>query len=185
MTDFLVLSATMPDGNYGLSIEFGNDRAIVLDRAAALAYAEACCHQAATADHGAAVVRLLIERLGTPAEDAATFVRTNLVPNTSTAAATGPARFIATVGRAKHPRPDAGTYIGRIRLHYEGVEQGWIEPAELRTHATDVLTALAMTELDTQLLRTLVDVIGLDEPRARHVVHDLIEFMPGIREPGQ
>ncbi|WP_280413156.1 hypothetical protein [Nocardia asiatica] len=179
MTDFWVRSATMPDGRYGVSIELGPDRAYTLDRTAALKYAAACCYEATAAEHSAAVLRLFTEKLDIPREEAAAFVRRDLAPHPSTARAPAPVRFIATVGRAKHPRPDAGKTIGLVRIEHDGIEQGWVSPEELRDHATGVLSALAATELDTRLMQALVEVIDLDEASARAMVHQLGDFMPG------
>lgn len=88
-------------------------------------------------------------------------------------------RMVAGIGRAKHPRPDAGRFIPMIKVHHGDSDLGWIDPDQLHDHAGGVLTALAAADLDARLMSALVDTIGLDEPRARAVVSGLAEFMPG------
>lgn len=182
-TDFCVRSDPMPDGTYSVSIEVGDDVAFALDRARALDYAAACHAKATQADHATAVLRLLIEQLAMPHDMAGQFAAKDLRPDFSPHddAATEPMRYAVAVGRAKHPRPDAGQYIPRIMVACGETDLGWIGPEQLREHAGGVLDCLVAAQLDTGLMRELVDVIGVSEDRARAIVSDLAEYAP---QPG-
>lgn len=88
----------------------------------------------------------------------------------------GPLRFVA--GRAKHPRPDAGSLVPAVEVLHDGRKLGWVEPNQLRDHAAGVLDALAAARLDGQLKRMLTETIGLGEDHAAMMVGNLSRFLP-------
>ena len=79
-----VRSEVLPVGGYGVSISVGQDRAWVLTRARAIAYAAACVAQATTAEHDCAVYGLLVDQMGLDESTAGAFVLQDLLPNRPT-----------------------------------------------------------------------------------------------------
>ena len=174
-----VRSEVMPDGTYGVGITVEADHAFALNRDQAIAYAVACIARATEADHDTAVMRLLVNHLGMPAKLAAEFITGDLRPDRPDEhKATEPLQFSVAIGRARHPRPDAGSYVPLLMMQHDGEDVGQLAPADLREHATAVLSALAAADLDANLHRCLVSTLGLDDDRARAVVGSLAEHMP-------
>lgn len=183
--DLWVRSEVMPDGTYGVGISVERDHAFALNRDQAIAYATACIARATEADHDTAVMRLLVTKLGIPPKSAAEFIKSDLRPDRPDEhKATEPLRFSVAIGRARHPRPDAGTYIPLLMMqHANGEDAGQLTPADLRDHATAVLSVIAAADLDANLHRCLVSTLGLDDGRAKAVVGSLAEHMPGADVP--
>lgn len=177
-----VISEAMPDGSYGVAVTVGADFTMSLDRDQATAYAAACVAQATAAEHATAVMRLLIEKLGFDDGQASVlFVGQLRERYTAEQPATGPLQFVPTIGRAKHPRPDAGAFVPLIEMRLHDQTIGQISPAELRHHATGALSALAAADLDDQLRLALVEHVGVTDDIARNTVHSLGELWPADR----
>jgi hypothetical protein len=175
MPEFWVQSDVMPDGSYGASITVDSDTAFALDEPTATTYAAGCFAAAMTADHCCGVMRMMTEIGGLSAEEATDYVRlyATLAP-----IPVGPLRFVPTVGRAKHPRPDAGSVVPAVEVLHDGRKLGWVDPNQLRDHAAGVLDALAAARLDGQLKHMLTETIGLGEDHAAMMVGDLSRFLP-------
>jgi hypothetical protein len=169
----------MPDGTYGAEVTCGADHAWSLDYGQAVAYATACVEQAAAADHGTAVMRLFTE-VGIPADAAGECTRRSIgaMADGERDKATRPLRFVPSVGRARHPRPDAGRYLPVIEMKLDGKDIGVMSPQDLRDHAIGVLGALTAAKLDECVFQFLTECADLDGGTARAVVGSLSEHMP-------
>lgn len=179
-----VRSEVMPDGTYGVGLNVGADRSWALNRDQAVAYAVACFARATEVEHDTAVMRLLTGKLGIPAETAGQVIVRDLRPDRPGAHdATKPLRFLGQIGRAKHPRPDAGQYVPMLAMELDGKQVGQLTPTDLRDHAAAVLNVIEAADLDAGLLRALTGPFGLDEDRARAVVGDLANHWPEQRAP--
>lgn len=179
-----VRSEVMPDGTYGVGLNVGQDRSWALNRDQAVSYAVACFARATEVEHDTAVMRLLTGTLGIPAETAGQVIVRDLRPDRPDAHdPTTPLRFIGQIGRAKHPRPDAGTFVPLLAMELDGQQVGQLTPADLRDHAAGVLNVIEAADLDAGLLRALVGPFGLDENRARAVVEDLANHWPDRKPP--
>lgn len=180
--DLWVQSELMPDGTYGVGITVGQDRAFILNRDEAVAYATACFASATEADHDTAVMRLLTKEIGTDITTAGQFV-VELRPDRPDIKATEPLRFYVALGRAKHPRPDAGEFIPMLLMYLEKKQVGELTPADLRGHAAGVLNVLAAADLDANLRRRLMAAVGIPEEQARVFVESLADHMPDEGTP--
>jgi hypothetical protein len=164
-------------GVYVLSVSCGTDLTFTLDRDHAVRYAMAAIASAEHAEFDAAVLHLLTTSRadGKPGEGllsmqgAAMFVDTELRPDRPAldVAATEPLEFRPAV------TPDGKPFVV---LHAAGEPSGQFTPREVRSHATDVLSASVVVDLDAQLWRTLRTSIGLDDRRARRIVGDMLHF---------
>lgn len=164
-----VRSEVMPDGTYGAALSVDSDRAWALNR---------------EVEHDTAVLRLLTSKLGIPDNDAAALLTQDLRPDRpDTHDATAPLCFTGAIGRARHPRPDAGAYIPLLMMALDGRQTGQLSPADLREHAAAVLNVLAAADLDAALYRVLLAKVGLDDATARAVVDSLAEYWPPRTEP--
>lgn len=173
-----VRSEVLPDGSYGICLTAGPDHAWTLDRDAAITHAVACVARATEAEHDTATLGLLVHT-GAPRHAAAALIVEDLRPDRPDEhTATAPLAFRVGVGHAKHPRPDAGAWIPVIIMELDGQEMGQLTPADLRGHATGILSILAAVDLDTALHRVLVQRVGLDDDTARAVVDDLAHHWP-------
>ncbi|MPZ66238.1 MAG: hypothetical protein GEU83_12215 [Pseudonocardiaceae bacterium] len=178
-----VRSEVMPDGSYGVGVSVEGDYAFSLNRDQAVAYAVACFTRATEADHDTAVLRLLTQ-VGVPAKHAGQVVANDLRPDRPDEHTdTQPLRFTVAVGRAKHPRPDAGQFIPLLFLHLHDREIGQLTPSDLRDHGAAVLNVLAAADLDAALHRALTGTVGLDDDRARAIVGDLANHIPTTEPP--
>lgn len=63
----------------------------------------------------------------------------------------------------------------RLALQYHGNDVGRWEMSDAKEHMMAVLLALQVAQLDTSFLRAL-NRFGIEEGRARHVIHDLYNF---------
>jgi hypothetical protein len=179
-----VRSEVMPDGTYGVGLNVGADRSWALSRDRAVAYAVACFARATEVEHDTAVMRLLTGKLGIPAETAGQVIVQDLRPDRPDAHdATKPLRFFGQIGRAKHPRPDAGQFVPMLAMELDGKDAGQLTPADLRDHAGAVLRVIAAADLDAALLRALTGTFGLDENRSRNVIDDLANHWPDSQPP--
>lgn len=179
-----VRSEVMSDGTYGVGLNVGADRSWVLNRDEAVAYTVACFARATEVEHDTAVMRLLTGKLGLPAKEAGQLIVKDLIPDRlDSFYVTKPLRFTGVIGRAKHPRPDAGQYVPLLGMELDGQGVGQLTPADLRDHAAAVLNVIAAADLDAGLVRALVGTVGIDEQRARAVVEDLANHWPEQRPP--
>lgn len=135
-----VVSDVSPDGTYVLTIQTGDDIAVTLDRARALAYATTVMDAAARADYDAAVIAQLVAR-GISIKGAAELVadmrddRPPLDP-----AVTEPFHF--------NPIVTAASREPAILLTLHGETVGQISTADAKGHAAHVLEVLAGVDLD-------------------------------------
>jgi hypothetical protein len=179
-----VRSDVMPDGSYGVAVSVGADFARTLDRDEAIAYAIACFARATEVEHDTAVLRLLVNRLGLGPKDAGQVVANDLRPDRPDVHdATEPIRFSGMIGRARHPRPDAGEFIPLLGMQLHGKDVGQLTPADLRDHAAAVFNCLSAADLDAALHRVLIGKIGVDDERARAVIGSLAEHWPAEQPP--
>lgn len=165
-----VRSDVLADGSYAVGISVGEDRAWTFEGTeAVVAYATACFAHATEAEHDSAVFTLLLTA-GVPVSEIARLMLAELRPDRDDGqVATKPLRFT----------PAAGARGPFISVELEDRLLGQISPTDLRDHAGGVLTSLAACQLDTKLLRVLMDTVGLDEEPARGLVTTLAEHWPG------
>lgn len=172
--DIWVRSEVLPNGTYGVGLNVGEDRAWVLDRDQAVAYAVTCCARATEVEHDAAVFDLLTKRVGISERDAAATVLKDIRPNRPDEhAATEPLHFIGGLGRR-------GPFLNMM---LDGKQVGQLTPADLRDHAMGVLNVIAAADLDAALRTVLVGQFGLDDDTARAVVGSLEEHWPAEQLP--
>ncbi|MGH3548888.1 MAG: hypothetical protein ACRDQU_12420 [Pseudonocardiaceae bacterium] len=168
-----VRSEVMPDGTYGVGLNVGADRAWAFDREAAVAYAVACFARATEAEHDAAVFGLLTTSMKVPEHAAAKLVCDLRADRPDDHKATDPLRFTVAIGRR-------GPFL---KMELDGTQVGELTPADLRDHAVGVLNVLAAADLDANLQRVLVGVVGIDDNRARQFVGSLQEHWPSEQRP--
>lgn len=169
-----VRSEVLPNGTYGVGISVGEDRAWVLTRDQAVAYAVTCFARATEAEHDAAAFTLL-RAIGVPQPTAAAVVARDIRPSRPVDhSATEPLRFIVQLGLR------AGPFL---RMTLDGRPAGELTPADLRDHAAAVLNCIAAADLDANLRRVLVGQVGLDDERARAVVGSLADHWPTPQTP--
>lgn len=179
-----VRSELMPDGTYGVGLTCGPDRAWSLNRDQAITYAVECFLQATEVEHDTAVMRLLVTTLGSPVDAASTLITRCLLPDRPDHHhVTKPLRFTGAIGKAKHPRSDAGQFVPLLSIELDGTTVGQLTPADLRDHAAAVLNAIAAADLDVALHRLLVNQVDLDDQRARAVIGDLSNHWPEQNPP--
>ncbi len=170
-----VRSEVLPNGTYGVGLNVGDDRAWVLTRDRAVAYAVACLARATEAEHDAAVFRMLTTQIGISETDAAAVLVKDLRPNRpDDHTATEPLRFTVALGRRVGPF---------LNMALDGRQIGELTPADLRDHAVAVLNVLAAADLDANLRRVLVGQFGLDDNRARQFVGALADHWPAETTP--
>lgn len=169
-----VRSELLPNGTYGVGLSVGEDRAWVLTRDQAVAYAVACFARATEAEHDAATFALL-RHIGIKERDAAEVIVKDIRPSRPVDhTATEPLHFIVQFGLR------AGPYL---RMRLGGRDAGELTTADLRDHAAAVLQVLAAADLDANLRRVLVGQFGLDDATARGVVGELAEHWPSSQTP--
>jgi hypothetical protein len=163
-----VSSEVSAAGAYVVGLNVGADRAWTLDEDGAVRYARAVLRVANSADHDAAVIKLLT-KLGIPAEKAAKLVGYNLRPDRPPFdhAATKPLSFVPGVNQKGEPF---------VKVLLDGRQIGQINAPETMEHAVAVLGVAATVDLDAALHRLLIGQVNLDDGRARAVVGDLARF---------
>jgi hypothetical protein len=155
-----------PDGVYRVTMTWGDDRALVLDREAAAAHAGEVLAAVAEAEYDAAVVRQLTTLTGDQ-ENALMVVR-GLRKDRASAA--------PTTGLGLVPGVSAFTRRAYLKILMDGKPIGQWDPADARQHATFVLEAVRVAELDSAYLRMLRGVVGLDDQTARGTVGGLGQY---------
>jgi hypothetical protein len=160
-----VSSEVSASGTYVVGINVDADRAWTLDEDGAVRYARAVLRVAHSADHDAAVIKLLT-KFGTPAAEAAKLVGYNLRPDRAPFDhdATKPLRFEPGVNQKGEPF---------VKVLLDGRQIGQITAPAAMEHAVAVLEVVATVDLDAALYRLLVGQINLDDGTARAVVGDL------------
>lgn len=163
-----VSSEVSASGAYVVGLNVGADRAWTLDEDGAVRYARAALRVAHSADHDAAVIRLLV-KLGGQFEEAAKLVGYHLRPDRPPFDhdATKPLRFEPGVNPKGRPF---------VKVILDGRLIGQLTPAEAIDHAVGVLEVVATVDLDAALYRLLVGQIHLDEDTARAIVGDLARY---------
>lgn len=171
-----VRSELLPDGTYGVGLNYGDDLAWLLNRGQSLAYAAACVAVATTAEHEAAVFASMTSR-GIPDDAVAELILGIRQDRPATHADTHPLRFEPGVALAdRHPF---------VKIQADGQMPSQVSPEALRQHAGGVLQALAAADLDAALLRALVSRVDLEEAAARAVIDDLGNHWPAERRPNR
>lgn len=166
----IVRSDVAPDGTYVVAIEAGPDDAWVLDRPHVHAHGIAVVEAAARAEYDAAVLDQLIG-LGIEQDAAGQMVsdmRAERPPLDT--AATAPLELVPGVARRDGR--------GFLALMLHGKQIGQWEPADARSHAMACFEVTAAVDLDAIYRKTLVGIVGLDDPTARAVVGELAEHRP-------
>jgi hypothetical protein len=165
-----VYSDRLPDGRYGSSVSIGKDHVWPLHDP--ITYATVVIRVAITAQHDAAVVRLLHEHVGVPLE------------------AVGALLTVLRDGERGRPPvevlPDL-TMTPGVNQRFEPfivTEGKGIEPfqntvEEIIGHAVGALQGAVAAELDTRLYREAIDTLELDEGRAGAIVAHLSAYWPG------
>lgn len=157
---------------YGARVNLG-ERTWTLGRDRAVAYAAAFVRAAMEAEHDAAVVALLGDRVGMPQELVASFVNDLRLERRSEDGATEPLHLVPGVSLRDDDRPHPF-----IAMHLDGEQVGQLTPAAAREHGLNTLAVLAAADLDDALRRFLVDRVHLDEARASAVIANLPEYWP-------
>jgi hypothetical protein len=169
----------MADRTYGVRIHLGPTRRWTLNRVRARAYALSCFSKATQAEHDTAVMCLLTRQMEIPNDEAAQLLVHDLhSARPDDHAATEPLRYTVAIGRARHPRPDAGQLVPVIMITIDGTTVGQITPCELRDHAAGVLATIAAADLDTTFRRVLVSTVGIEDAAAQTLVHLLQGHWP-------
>lgn len=153
------------DGStYVVSVEFSDDRAIVLTPERVLRYATTVLGAAQRAEYDAAVfaqMRTLVTDDRAVAE-LITDLREDRPPLDD--AATAPLGLVPGVNREGKPF---------IAVHIDGKHVGQWDVPDARSHALHALETVEAAELDGHYFRALKGLVGLDENRARQVVEDI------------
>jgi hypothetical protein len=174
-----VRSDVRVDGTYGVTVTVGADHAFSLDRAKAIAYANACVAAAMQSEHQHAVLRLLMERLKLGLHAAGTVIVKDLrIDRSDDNAVTHPMRFEPTIGRPDGVPKSANKFLPLVRVCVDGHEVGCLEPDDIRDHGEGVLNALAGAELDERLFRYLTTTVDIEPGRARAVIASLNDYLP-------
>lgn len=174
-----IRSEVTADGSYGVALKAGPGCSLTLGREQAIAYAVECIARATEAEHDAAVLRLLAERLELPVEVAAEVVVCELRPDRPDGReSTAPLHFASSVVKPGDAGPGDPLFVPVVKVALNGEELGKLSPDAVRRHAGGVLDLIAAADLDNRLFRYLTERVGLRERKARAVVYALSEFMP-------
>jgi len=169
-TSIWVRSEVLPDGSYTIGFNIGPDLAWTLPPRAATAYAVACITLSMAADHDAAVLRQLTQGAQLSLADSARFLHEAVrSPRSARRPCSGPLQFEAGL------RMDGKPFIAST---VNGRPLGQLSPADLRGHASNVLTVVAAVDLDSNLHHALTRRMELDDPTARAFITTLPEFWP-------
>lgn len=152
------------DGStYVVSLELGDDRAVVMTPERAMAHASVILAAAQRAEYDAAVVtqmrdKVPLEAIGQLVGD----LRKDRPPLDGEAIA--PMEVEPAVSAKAHPF---------LVVSIAGEEWGqWAVPAA-RAHAMNLLEAVQAADLDAAYYRALTGLVGLEEGTARQVIEDL------------
>lgn len=164
---------------YFCTVHIGDDFAFTITRDKAVAYAAQVLAVTEQADHDTAVMRLLVEKLSLPIEQASQFVIRDLRPDRppTNHEATWPLELYAGVSM----NPKTKQLGGHIVLAKKGEQRevGRFEIAGIRMHALSVLQATYAADMDSGLYRALRGLFELEPNRSRAVIEDLANY----REP--
>lgn len=164
MTDIWIRTSPSIDGStYVVTIEFDEDRAIVLDRDLATRYATTMLAAVQRADFDAAVFAQMIQRVDLQST----------------------AQLIQELRKDRPPLDDAATKPLRVdpgvnpkgkpflALFLDDEQVGQWDLKDARDHATAVMEAIEAADLDAAYYRALVGIIQVEEPLARTILSRL------------
>lgn len=156
------------DGStYVVTIEASEDRAVTLTPDRALRHASEVLSTVARAEYDAAVFAQMSALGNLEPEAVGQLIldlrrdRPNLDPE-----ATQPLRLEPGVNASGKPF---------LALYLDDRQVGQWGPADARRHALGVIEAVHAADLDSGYYRALTGLVGLEEPRARNVIDDLIK----------
>src|SRR5262245_52634719 len=156
-------------GAYQLTVSFGDRHSRVLDREAAYRYAAGVLAACQRAEYDAAVIKQMTTTVGVDLVAATKLIavfREDRAPLDH--AATAPIRL--------EPGVSHRTGKGFLQIAVDGDTVGQWDAADGRSHALFVLECIEVAELDTGYRKLLVGAVGIDDQRARNVVHDLANY---------
>lgn len=159
-----VRSDVAADGTYVLAMETDDDTSFVLNRDTAVAHVLGVIQAAQEAAYDAAVIHQLVVKVGADIEATAEVVK-GMRADRPPVVIPGPLTLVPGVSQ-KTQEP-----FLTIWVHGKAVGQWTVADAE--QHATYVLGALTVADLDSGYYRTLVGALGLDDGRARNIIDDL------------
>lgn len=159
---------TIDGSAFVVTLSISEDYAVTLTPARANAYAGTLLAAAADAEYDAAILAQMTGKLALTDETAGQLIVDLRKERTSRIAAG--LTFVPGVSqRERHPF---------IRIEKDGEGLGQLEVPAARRHALHVLEAVPVADLDAAYLKILRGMVGLDEPRAREVVQDIINHRP-------
>ena len=162
--------STIDGQSYAVTVEFGSDLAIGLAPDEALAYAQAITEAANRAEYDTLVIR---QMLNITKEDPGKIVSlvADLRKRRPDIGGTGPLCLTPSVAMD----PD-GTYRPFIRLEAQGEPIGQWDCDTARQHATAMMDAIAVADLDNDYADFLTEELGLERGVAQSVVRDLLNW---------
>lgn len=166
------LTDIRPDGTYGITIQFDQDRVLALEADEVDAYVHLFAAAAERSEYDAAVLRQFTGFLNITLPDATAEVQ-ELRKERSALMLQG---LTVTPGVTNDGTDDKPKFRSFITMHLDGKPVGQFTSAQAYDHGIHVVGAAETAQLDYAYFRHLVDVINLDENRARQVVQDLGRF---------
>jgi len=162
-------SERSPEGTYITTVNYGQDIARTLNRDEAKDYAQTCVARAIQAEHDSALFALF-KGMGVSFSDIAKMIAEDLRPDRPVdEAATAPFGFEPAVGMK-------GPFI---HFTVNGKPTGGhLSTGKLKSHALDVLSALAAADLDQAFYRFATGALGQSKDRAAAVVSSLGSHWP-------
>lgn len=159
---------TLDGKSFMVTIEFDADNAASLTPVQVFDYVNIIYAAVARAEYDVAVFKQMTRKLGLSAEEAAQLVlelreRRDELPDL------GPMKLVP--GMSKAGRPFLALMAGDTAARV-----GQWSPDDARGHASHVLDAIAVSKLDDQYLLELIEVVGIEEDRARNVISDLANY---------
>jgi hypothetical protein len=165
-----VRSWRLPGGKgYGASVQM-EEVSFGLPPDRALRYAETLVRRSIEAEHDAAVMRLLTDRMRMDVETAAKFIAYDLRPDRAVEdGATEPLVFEAGINLQLVPF---------VKVLLAGDQVAQFTPKQARAHGLSVLDVIAAADLDSALERALIGLAGVDRPRASAFIYELASYWP-------
>lgn len=159
---------TLDGKSFMVVIEFDPDNAVTLTPLEAHDYVDTVYAALARAEYDAAVFKQMTRRLTLTARQAAETVL-DLRRRRTELGSLGPMKLEPGMSKAGKP-------FLKLMAGQPATPVGQWSPDDARGHASAILEAIAVADLDRQYLAELTETIGIEEDRARAVVNDLINY---------
>lgn len=161
-------------GAYITEISYSDDVVRVISPGEVPAYCDALMYAAVLANHNAGVLRQLVELFGVERENAQQFIieMRESLPGVDQ--------------KAVHPlivRPSVGHRTGDayVYLRLKGTKQTWSwDIRDVLAHVQIVRAVSMSTDIDAAYRRQLVGAYGLDDSKARRIVHELGDWREDV-----